>query len=442
MGLPTAVAFPDLSLRHLARCAALVASLMVCPAPAAAAPFAPATPVAGFGDQPALGQIDAAALTARGASVIIGSSDTAGNRRAVAAFGDASSPPAAARGFGQSSGAYDLAFGANAAGDIALTYSVGHVAYLTTCHAARCRPTRRVGTSAVKPQSAVAVQPISGRTIVLWRGRTSSGAKRLRWRITTKGKLGAPHTLGEFGDNPQLATDASGKTVAVWLADRRAGGRGVRTAARRVGEFLAPTSVTRSPAADARVISSDSGRSVAAWLTSPNGIDPEDPVGTVQVATRTRSTSFGAPRSLGSGSTLSLAGSRDGHAVLATDRHVAATSVVVSVARRLPGEAFGRLGDVSPAQFVSDAYGAAAAVADGGRALVTWASGANPSAPAPAGVFAAVADTSGPFGAPQLLADAQTATLPQPTAAAITPSSALVAWVGPQGGQVARTGVR
>jgi hypothetical protein len=419
----------------------VMASLLVLPASATAAPFAPATPVAGFGNQPALAQVGGAALAASGASVVAGTADSAGNRRAVAAFGDTTSAPAAARGFGPPSGAYDLALGANAAGDVALTFSVGHVAYLTTCHADHCRPTRRVGTSALKPQSAVAVQPATGRTIVVWRGRTTRGVNRLKWRITTKGKLGAPHTLGEFGDNPQLATDASGKTVAVWLADRRAKRHGVRTAARRVGEFLAPTSVTRAPAADLRLVSSDRGASVAAWLTAPNGIDPEDPAGTVQVATRTRSTSFGRPQALGSGSTLSLAGSPDGHAVLVTDRHVAATSVVVSAARRLPGQAFGPLADLSPAQFVSDAYGATAAVADGGRALVTWAAGVDPSAPAPAGVFATLADPTGAFGAPQLLADAQTATLPQPTAAAITAGSGLVAWAGPQGGQIARTGV-
>ena len=418
----------------------VVASLLVLPASATAAPFAPATPVAGFGTQPTLAQVGGAALAANGASVVAGTADSAGNRRAVAAFGDATSAPAAARGFGPPSGAYDLALGANSSGDVALTFSVGHTAYLTTCHATRCRPTARVGTSALKPQSAVAVQPGTGRTLVVWRGRTTRGVNRLKWRITTKGKLGAPHTLGEFGDNPQLGTDASGKTVAVWLADGRVKRQGVRTAARRVGEFLAPTSVTRAPAGALRLVSSDRGASVAAWLTAPNGIDPADPAGTVQVATRTRSTSFGRSQALGSGSTLSLAGSPDGHALLATDRHVAATSVVVSAARRLPGQAFGPLTDLSPAQFVSDAYGAKAAVADGGRALVTWASGVDPSAQSPAGVFASVADPAGAFGAPQLLADARTATLPQPTAAAITSSSGLVAWAGPQGGQVAHTG--
>jgi hypothetical protein len=426
-------------LPHIAAPTALTAWLLVAAGSASAAPFAPATPIAGFGDQPALGQISGAALAADGSSVIVGSSDTAGNRRAVAAFGDAMSAPGAARGFGPPSGAYDLGFAANSSGQVALTYSVGHTAYLTTCNRGRCRPTARVGTSALKPESAVAVQPASGRTIVLWRGRTTSGANRLQWRITTNGRLGARHTLGEFGDAPQLATDASGKTVAIWLADRRTRGRGVRTAARRVGEFLRPTRVTSAPAGNLRVVSSDSGQTVAAWLTAPNGINPENPVGTLQVATRTRSTGFGATRALGSGSTLSLAGSPDGHAVLATDSHLGATSVVVSAARRAPGGEFGPLVAVSPAQFVSDAYGATAAVANRGRALVTWASGADPSAPAPAGVFAAFAEPSDAFGVPQLLAMAPTATLPQPTGAAISPSTALVTWTGQQGGQVARS---
>jgi hypothetical protein len=416
---------------------ALAASLLVVAAPAGAAPFAPATPVAGFGEQPALALIGGAALATDGASAIAGTAETANQRRVVAAFGAPGTVPSAARGFGPTSGVFDLAFAANSTGDVALTYTVGHVAYLTICHAGACRPTSRVGSSAVKPQSAVAVQPFTGRTIVLWRGRTSHGVNRLQWRITTNGKLGAVHTLGQFGDKPQVATDASGKTVAVWLADRRVAAIGVRSAARRVGEFLKPTIVSRAPSADARVVSSNGGQTVAAWLTAAEGIDVENPVGTVQVATRTTSTAFGAPQSLGTGSTVSLGGSPDGDAVLATDRHVDPFSVVVSAARRSPGEAFGPLTDLSPPQFVSDAFGATAAVADGGRALVSWASGIG-STTAPTGVFAAVAESSGGFAAPQMLADSRTATLPQPTAAAITPIAALVAWIGPQGGQVAR----
>jgi hypothetical protein len=432
---------PTPALRHIAsslRWPALVGCLLVLAAPAGAAPFAPATPVAGFGAQPALALIGGAALATDGASAIAGTAETANQRRVVAAFGDPGAAPSAARGFGPASGAFDLALASNTTGDVALTFTVGHVAYLTTCHAGACRPTVRVGTSALKPQSAVAVQPFTGRAIVLWRGQTSHDVNRLQWRITTNGKLGAVHTLGEFGDNPQLATDASGKTVAVWVADRRAGAKGVRTAARRVGEFLKPTSVTTAPAADARVVSSHGGQSVAAWLTAPGGIDVESPAGTVQVATRTTSTPFGAPQSLGPGSTVSLGGSPDGHAVVATDRHVDTFSVVVSAARRSPGGAFGPLTDLAPPQYLSDAFGATAAVADGGRALVTWASGIGSLATAPTGVFAAVAEPSDAFAAPQLLADSLTVTLPQPTAAAITRNAALVTWIGPQGGQVAR----
>lgn len=96
-----------------------------------------ATPVAGFGDEPALAQIAGATLAADGSAAIAGSSDaiaggsaaiaggsdTEGRRRVVAAFGDTTSPPAAARGLGPASGAFDVAFAANASGDVALTYN-------------------------------------------------------------------------------------------------------------------------------------------------------------------------------------------------------------------------------------------------------------------------------------------------------------------------------
>ena len=371
---------------------------------------------------------------------MLGTSDDAGNRRAFLAFGSASAPPATARGFGPPAGAHDLTFAANTTGDLALTYSVGRVAYLTMCRGSVCRATLRVGDSSLEPQPAVAVQPGNGRTVVMWRGRTSRGLSRLQWRITTNGRLGPAHTLGELGDAPRLGTDATGKTVAAWLADRRAGRTGVRTAARRAGEFLLPRAVTTDPAAALRLTTSTRGETVLAWLAGAGATNPEGPAGAVQVATRTGASSFGVPQSLGSGSTLSLAGSPDGHAVLATGRHVGPTSVVVAAARRSPGQSFAQPVDVSEPQFVSDAFGASAAVADGGRAMVTWASGAVPSAPAPTGVFAAVAEPGAAFTAPQLLADARSATLPQPTAAAIAPSAAIVAWAGPQGGWVARGG--
>jgi hypothetical protein len=185
-------------------------------------------------------------------------------------------------------------------------------------------------------------------------------------------------------------------------------------------------------------VTSDGGDTVAVWLAGPGSADPEQTVGTVQVAMRTCATTFGPAQSLGTGSTLSLSGSPDGHAALAADRHVDGVSVVVCAALRTPGAAFGPLTDVSPPQFVSDAFGATAAAADGGRALVSWASAANPSAAQPTGVFATTAEAGAAFGAPQQLADARTATLPQPTGAAISPAQALVAWTEPSGAQLSR----
>jgi hypothetical protein len=96
---------------RLARPAVTVAVLLAATTTAAAAPFAPATPVSGFGNQPALAQIAGAAIDASGASVIFGSADNTENRQAVAAFGPATATPSAARGFGPSSGAFDLALG-------------------------------------------------------------------------------------------------------------------------------------------------------------------------------------------------------------------------------------------------------------------------------------------------------------------------------------------
>jgi hypothetical protein len=109
---------------RLALLVAVVAALAAAGG-AGAAPFGPATPIAGFGDQPALGQVSGAALAADGASAIVGSADNHNSRRTVAAFGDAASPPSTARGLGPTSGAHDVALASNADGDVAITISVG-----------------------------------------------------------------------------------------------------------------------------------------------------------------------------------------------------------------------------------------------------------------------------------------------------------------------------
>jgi hypothetical protein len=400
------------------------ALLLAAPAAApAAVTFGPSATVGGFGNRPEAAQVNAAALSPSGAVTLAGSSDTLSggvdNRRAALGFG------ATAQSFGPV-GAYGVAFAADASGDSALTWSVGHVAYLTTCQAARCA-TQRAGSSALKPESAVAVQPRTGRTIVLWRGRTQSGANRLQWRITTNGRLGSTHTLGEFGDDPQVATDASGKTVAVWLADSRRGLHGVRSAARQKGEFLKPSTVSGAPAASVRVATSDDGDTVAAWLSGASAGDPEGPSGTVQAATRTRTTNFAAPATLGPGSTVSLAEAPDGFTAVVTTRQLAG-GTTIAASRRGPHGPFPPLIDLATGGLVSTAYPPAVAVATGGRTLVSWAS---------SGVFAALAEPGEPFGPAQQLADSQTATGEQPTGAAISTSRAAVAWAGPGGVRVA-----
>jgi len=55
--------------------ACVLAALLLVPAVAAGATFAPATPISGVGDEPALAQVSGAALTAAGASAAAGSAE-------------------------------------------------------------------------------------------------------------------------------------------------------------------------------------------------------------------------------------------------------------------------------------------------------------------------------------------------------------------------------
>jgi hypothetical protein len=298
----------------------------------------------------------------------------------------------------------------------------------------------KVGTSALTPEPAVAVQPGSGRITVLWRGRSKSGSNRLQWRITTGGKLGAVHTLGEFGDTPQLGTDASGKSIAVWTqhVTHSTDPRGLRTAARRVGEFTRPQTLQANGAHAPQLVTGADGETIVAWLSSST-FDIESPRAQVRVATRTPNTAFSAPANVGGTDTGTLALDRapDGHAVLAFDRQIDDTTAVVQASYRAPHGTFGAPQVLSAPQFVSTAFGATAAIDDRGVATVAWSS-ASVAAGAPAGVFAARSDATGVFAAPQQLsADPKGASQQHPALAA---GGALtdVAWVTPTGPVVAQ----
>jgi len=232
--------------------AAAAAAVLGAAGPAAAqGPFDPSAPVGGFGAQPDLAGISDFALAGDDTGVLAGSASTADRRFPVAAFAAGEALAGAARAVGHAGDITSqprVAVGAG--GRAAIAWGEGHTAYLRLCTDGRCGAALAVGRSRLKPEPQVAMQPGTGRVLVLWRGAArrgaASGRNRLQWRITTTGRLGRTHTLGEFGDDPRIGTDAGGKTVAVW---RPYGARsaGVRAAARGVGSSSSRARSRRPP---------------------------------------------------------------------------------------------------------------------------------------------------------------------------------------------------
>ena len=264
-------------------------ALLLFASSASAAPFGPAAPIAGFGTSPILAGLSSAAVGADGSSLIAGTRDVDDRRQAIVAEGRVGQLPVRTELLGP---AGDITSQPRAAvddeGHGAVVFARGSTAYLSVCEDGSCAMPIKVGTSALKPEPDVAVQPGNGRITVLWRGRSKSGANRLQWRITTGGKLGAVHTLGEFGDTPRLGTDASGKTVAVWTqhVTHASDPRGLRTAARRVGEFTQPTTLQSNGVFCRSSSRAPDGETIVAWLSSP-AFDVQSPRAQVRVATRT-----------------------------------------------------------------------------------------------------------------------------------------------------------
>jgi hypothetical protein len=420
--------------------AAALAWLMLTAA-ASPAPFGASTPIAGFGASPAQAGLSSAAAGADGGSLIAATRSAGAGRQALVAEGRAGQPRVRTELLGP---AGDITSQPRAVvtddGHGAVVFARGKTAYLSVCEEDSCATPITVGTSALSPEPDVAVQPGSGRVTVIWRGRTKGGSNRVQWRITTGGKLGKVHTLGEFGNEPRLGTDASGKTVAIWTryAIPPSDPKGLRTAARRVGEFTRPTTLQAGPVFSPQLVTGAEGETIAAWLTSPT-FDVQSPRAQARVATRTANTGFSAPANVGGADTGTLALDRapDGHAVLALDRQIDDTTAVVEAAVRAPGAAFSAPQPLAPPQFVSTAFGATAAIDDRGVATVAWSSVAL-TAGAPAGVFAARSDAAGAFATPQQLsADATGASQQHPVLAA---AGALtdVAWVTPAGPVVAQ----
>jgi hypothetical protein len=361
--------------------------------PAQAAPVR----IAGLPGGTALPVLSSVALAPDGTVGIAGTVSAGTGRRVVAGVGAAAVTPRGTPGDVLSQPRVAVRDG----GQGAVVWSLGRRVLLSLCDGGRCASPVEVGRSQLNPDAQVAIDPTSGRVTVLWRG-SASGHNRLQWRVTTGGRLGPVHTLGEFGSSLHVGTDASGKTIAVWL-----GAGGVRTSARRVGEFLRPTTIATGAAQQLRLDVAPSGQAIAAWnAPAPGGADVQSPRGTPVASSRTRDTGFGPLQRVGGvvdAATLDVAIADDGRAVLAFYRD---TSATVAAAYRPGTQApFGAVPTLAGPLFVSEAWGPSAAIDDAGVATVAWGGASTVSAARsdPAGVFAA-AQPLAPIAASQSVA--------------------------------------
>ena len=416
--------------RHLATAA--LAGLALVPASAAAAPFSAPTPITGFGAQPQLAGVSDSAAAPNGASIVAGTRSVGNQRQVVVALGAPGRAPATAHALrGAAIITSQPQVGISDAGRAAVVWSEGSVAFLATCANGQCTTPRTVGRSALKAQPAVAMQP-NGRTTVMWRGHTSRG-NRLQWRITTNGKLGRTHTLGEFGNQPQLGTDASGKTVALWsrYVTSSRSPMGIRTAARRAGEFTRPTTLFSGRVTSGQLETGARGLTYAAWV-APDA-------NAVLASSRTANTRFAAPQTVvgGDARTVDLATSSSGFGALAIGRAAGSFDVTVWASVASPGGNFSQPVNVGGGQFISDLDPALAAVTAGGTTTIAWVGQPNPTSQYPAQAFASSATPGGPFSSPQMVSDQATVQAGGATLAAAGDLTQF-AFVGPSAVLVAR----
>lgn len=228
----------------------------------------------------------------------------------------------------------------------------------------------------------------------MWRGN-ARGGRRLQWRITTNGKLGRTHTLGEDGDRPRIGTDRSGKTVAIW---QDAKDRSLRTAARRVGEFTRPTQVTSEPVTGQQLAVGAQGLFLAAWISSSTPMDEQSPMGTAQTARRGDDTNFSAPSDHGDAAAVGVAVSSIGRALLSVLG--SGEKAPISAATSNAGGAFGPLEQIAVGGFVSTVFPPAVSINDQGNALVAFSGQPAVGRPAQVTVVRAVDRV---FGAPETL---------------------------------------
>ncbi|MEA2392690.1 MAG: hypothetical protein QOJ82_581 [Solirubrobacteraceae bacterium] len=290
------------------------------------------------------------------------------------------------------------------------------------CTMAGCGRVQTLGRGQrVKTMAAPAVTA-DGRSLVLWRGSSAHGGPRLQWAVTSFGRFGPVHTLGEFADQLDVATAADERVVALWT-----GAHGTRTAERGSGEFTRPRTVgAATPAAEPRLAVAGA-EVLAAWRGGTPDGEGSPGAGTAFVAIRAAATSgFGAPQAVATGEMrdLSLGADGAGRAVLAfgdlgTAPPDQTTSENVGAAIREPGAAFGAPVTLDDTSFLY--VTPQAAVDDAGRASVVWEGRAQ--SPPGGPIIASESAPNGPLAARQVLALGGTAAL-----AAAGDGRALAVW--------------
>jgi hypothetical protein len=424
---------PRLAGTLVARALVLAGAIALAAAPSAAADFTAPAPVDGFGSSPRLTSL---AVAPSGMTALAGTIATGSGHQPVIGFGNGG-PPASVRPLGPAGNVRSQPqVRLDDRGDGAVVWSIGGTVRLRLCRAGSCGSTMTVGRSRLNPQAQVALNPASGRVIVLWRG-TAAGHNRLQWRSATNGRLGATHTLGELGSTPRVGTDTSGRTVAVWIR-YRAGG--VRTAARRQGEFTRPTTVTPEPAQDLRLSVAPGGDAIAAWRVPAPGGGAQAALGAPTFSARTRAEGFDKPTAIEDvedASTLSLALAPDGHAVLAFARQGDDGTATASAAYRPGhGQDFGSAAELGPLQMISPASGASAAVDGQGMTTVIWGAGSVPNDTR--GVFVSLRDSIGGLQLQEI--DSAGGPSGVSTLAAAGGSTTVLVWAGPEGVRTSRSG--
>lgn len=409
-------------------CGVLLAVLL----PAAQTPaarFGDTIPAAGVGASASRIALSSAAAGADGSVVIAGTRAIGDGRQVVVWIGRGGQPAMNAVALGPAGAITSQPRAVlDEDGRGGVVFARGKTVYLSVCGARSCAAPVKVGASALSPQADLAVQPGTGRLTVIWRGRSANGTNRLQWRVSTNRRLGAVHTLGEFGDAPRIGTDGAGRSVAVWTRYPIRPGRpaGLRTASRRAGEFTRPVTLEAGNVYAPQLVTGADGETIVAWLAS-RSFDVQSPRAQARVATRTAGTGFSPPTGVGGPDSAGIALDRgpDGHAVLALDRQLDDTTAIVQAAVRAPRQSFGVPQDVSAPSFVSTAFGATAAIEDQGVATVAWASGAGPAAE----VLAARSNAGGMFGVPQSLPTSAIGTPQQRPLVAAGGTRTLTAWI-------------